>query len=169
MELRWLIPVVVVIFTLMGAFFVRLIFFGFASRDMDPQKLGINGSNLSPCGDKPNCVCSIQNIKSQSKSEQDKNDQQHLIVPILGGSQTLGLIKNLLIKNRSFRLVQESPNYLYYQYTSDLFGFVDDVEFLFDGSNKIDVRSASRVGYSDLGANRKRVEWIRKQLASGSN
>jgi uncharacterized protein (DUF1499 family) len=92
-----------------------------------------------------------------------------LIDPIRGDSQTLGKIKNLLTKNRSFKLIKETPNYLYYQYTSDLFGFVDDLEFLFDGTNKIDVRSASRVGYSDLGANRKRVEWVRKQLSSGSN
>jgi uncharacterized protein (DUF1499 family) len=43
--------------------------------------------------------------------------------------------------------------------------FVDDVEFLFDDTNKkIHVRSASRVGYSDMGVNRKRVEELRKLL-----
>ncbi|CAB1059228.1 hypothetical protein D1BOALGB6SA_3986 [Olavius sp. associated proteobacterium Delta 1] len=43
-----------------------------------------------------------------------------------------------------------------------IFQFVDDVELLFsDEKNLIHVKSASRIGYSDLGANRKRVERIR--------
>ncbi|PZO25782.1 MAG: DUF1499 domain-containing protein, partial [Betaproteobacteria bacterium] len=47
------------------------------------------------------------------------------------------------------------------------FGFVDDVEFRIDqGSGLLHVRSASRVGYSDLDANRKRVEQIRVLLST---
>jgi uncharacterized protein (DUF1499 family) len=44
-------------------------------------------------------------------------------------------------------------------------GFVDDVEFFLDeGANVIHVRSASRLGQSDLGVNRKRVETIRAKF-----
>jgi uncharacterized protein (DUF1499 family) len=44
-------------------------------------------------------------------------------------------------------------------------GYVDDVEFYLDeGANVIHVRSASRLGKSDLGVNRQRVEEIRAKL-----
>ncbi|HEY9596037.1 MAG TPA: DUF1499 domain-containing protein, partial [Cyanophyceae cyanobacterium] len=44
-------------------------------------------------------------------------------------------------------------------------GFVDDVEFfLDDNANVIQVRSASRLGESDLGVNRKRIETIRAEF-----
>ena len=42
-------------------------------------------------------------------------------------------------------------------------GFVDDLEFLVDEDRGVvQVRSASRTGYWDLGVNRKRVEALRK-------
>jgi uncharacterized protein (DUF1499 family) len=60
------------------------------------------------------------------------------------------------------RIVTAEECYLHAEFTSALFRFVDDVEFLLDdGTKTIHVRSASRVGYSDLGVNRRRVEAIR--------
>jgi uncharacterized protein (DUF1499 family) len=62
-------------------------------------------------------------------------------------------------------IVEQSSDYLYAEFTSSLMGYVDDVEFLYDAaSNTTQVRSASRVGYSDMGANRSRIEAIRSQL-----
>ena len=64
-------------------------------------------------------------------------------------------------------IVTESPGYLYAEFTTPVFRFVDDVEFLLDAPQRvIHVRSASRLGKGDLGANRKRVEAIRAQLAT---
>jgi uncharacterized protein (DUF1499 family) len=55
--------------------------------------------------------------------------------------------------------------YVWATYTSSVFRFVDDIEWLLDSANsRFDVRSASRVGYSDLGANRKRVERLREGM-----
>ena len=63
------------------------------------------------------------------------------------------------------RLVRREANYWRAEFTSALWRFVDDVEFLFDDhARRIDVRSASRVGYSDLGVNRKRIEEIRRRF-----
>ncbi|MBD0265996.1 MAG: DUF1499 domain-containing protein, partial [Tolypothrix sp. Co-bin9] len=60
----------------------------------------------------------------------------------------------------------ESNDYLYAEFKSALMGFVDDVEFYLDPKAKvIQVRSASRLGQSDLGVNRKRIETIRAKLA----
>ena len=52
-------------------------------------------------------------------------------------------------------------NYLYAEFRSRLLGFVDDVEFFFDGV-VVHVRSASRLGRRDFGVNRARVEEIRR-------
>ena len=62
-------------------------------------------------------------------------------------------------------IVKAEMNYIHAIFKSALFRFVDDVELSFDDQRKvIDVRSASRTGYSDLGVNRKRVEEIRRRF-----
>ena len=66
---------------------------------------------------------------------------------------------------RGARVKTVQPGYVHAEFTTLLFRFVDDVEFLLDGGSKtIDVRSASRVGYYDLGVNRRRVEAIRARF-----
>ena len=61
------------------------------------------------------------------------------------------------------RIVLAHRDYLYAEFRSRLLGYVDDVEFFFDGA-LIQVRSASRVGRRDFGVNRARVERIREIL-----
>jgi uncharacterized protein (DUF1499 family) len=73
----------------------------------------------------------------------------------------------ILGSQRRAKILTAQENYIRAEFTSALFRFVDDVEFYFpkessDGS-VIHIRSASRIGYSDLGANRKRIERIRKE------
>jgi uncharacterized protein (DUF1499 family) len=64
-------------------------------------------------------------------------------------------------------IVTREEGYLHAEFTSAVFRFVDDVEFSIDDRNNvIHVRSASRLGFSDLGVNRRRVEDIRKRFAS---
>ncbi len=63
------------------------------------------------------------------------------------------------------KIINQTENYLYVEFTSLVFRYVDDVEFLIDPNNsKIDFRSASRVGYSDLGANRRRMKTISERF-----
>ena len=63
------------------------------------------------------------------------------------------------------KIVEEKENYIYAEFTSAVFRFVDDVEFLVVEDKKIIyVRSASRIGRGDLGVNRKRIETIRKMF-----
>ena len=57
-------------------------------------------------------------------------------------------------------VISAAPNYLYAEFRSKLLGYVDDVEFFYDGS-AIQVRSASRLGRRDFNANRNRVEQLR--------
>ena len=72
-------------------------------------------------------------------------------------------IKNLeqIIKEQGMKIVEVNDNYLRALHKSSIFGFVDDVEFLYLEKVKLlHFRSASRVGHSDLGANRKRIEKV---------
>lgn len=62
-------------------------------------------------------------------------------------------------------IVTETDNYFHAEFKSALMGFVDDSEFYHDErEDVIHVRSASRVGYSDFGVNRRRVESIRERF-----
>lgn len=63
------------------------------------------------------------------------------------------------------KLVTIEPTYVYAQFTSERFGFVDDVEFNARGG-KVAMRSASRMGDSDFGVNAARLKYIAKGLAA---
>ena len=81
------------------------------------------------------------------------------------GPATIAQIQAIAQAQSGVTVVKSTPDYLYLQYTSRLMKYVDDVEFWFDPVNKvIQVRSASRLGKSDLGANRARIEQMRTAL-----
>jgi len=117
-----------------------------------PKNIGITDNQLTPCPDKPNCVNSFSHNK------------EHRITPLsdADSDQWKKLIHVLNQQNNSKIIISE-PNYIHATFTSKLMGFVDDVEF-YQKDNRIHVRSASRLGYSDLGANRDRIERLRNQL-----
>jgi uncharacterized protein (DUF1499 family) len=121
-----------------------------------PQNLGVNGGILTLCPETPNCV------NSQTK------EGIHAIAPLTyTGSETeaFNRLKEIIAAEPRTVIVTERPNYLYAQFTSQWLGFVDDVEFYFNPNEQtIDVRSASRLGESDLDVNRQRVEKIRSLL-----
>jgi uncharacterized protein (DUF1499 family) len=118
-----------------------------------PDNLGIHDGKLSPCPASPNCV--------SSRSA----DKDHVVEPFFYTSsrqQALADIKQIILHMKRAKIANESGNYLHVEFTSAIWHFVDDVEFYFEENAKIiQVRSASRVGKSDFGVNRKRVEAIR--------
>jgi uncharacterized protein (DUF1499 family) len=74
-------------------------------------------------------------------------------------------LKSIVSSMPRTKLVLETDDYLYYEFTSLIFRYVDDVEFYFSTSDKkIHPRSASRLGYGDMNVNRKRVESIRESF-----
>lgn len=119
-----------------------------------PNNLGVNNNSLSECPDSPNCVSSSTSSDSHfiepfTLSKTPATDFQNL--------------KNILQKQLGFTLITADENYIHVECKSRILGFVDDLEFFWDAeSNVCHVRSASRLGYSDLGVNRKRVEQLRK-------
>jgi uncharacterized protein (DUF1499 family) len=119
-----------------------------------PDNLGVTDGKLAPCPASPNCVCT------------QVTDEQHRIEPLRfdgTAEDALTRLKAVLAAMPRTRIVSEKDDYLHAECTSQIFRFVDDVEFLLDREGKsIHFRSASRVGYSDLGVNRKRMETIRQ-------
>jgi len=123
-----------------------------------PDHLGNPGTGLTPCPDKPNCVSSL--------AERDSQRVEPLVVAG-GADDAARAVLRVLDAMPRCRVVTSGDGYLHAEFTSRLFRFVDDLELLYDDSVPgFQVRSASRVGHSDLGANRKRVEALRDRLAA---
>ena len=127
-----------------------------------PAHLGIAAGRLAPCPDSPNCVST------------QATDREHHIEPIPFDGPPESIIPRLEAAIASvprMRIVTEQDGYLHAEATSLIFRFVDDVEFFVDRESRlIHFRSASRVGHSDLGVNRGRMERIRSEflrLSSG--
>ena len=111
---------------------------------------------LAACPTWPNCVSS------------EAQDARHAIAPlILKGDPTTGweAIGNVVGQMTRSTIVETTDHYLHAECKSRFFGFIDDLELLLDPVNRvIAIRSAARVGKSDLGVNRRRVETLRKIL-----
>jgi uncharacterized protein (DUF1499 family) len=121
------------------------------------KNTGIEDGSLRPCPESPNCVSSLS------------TDTAHGIEALAyegDVEEGMRLLKAVMQRLPRTRIVTEEGRYLHVEFTTRIMRFVDDVEFLIDESGgRIDVRSASRVGYGDMGTNRKRVEEIRAVLA----
>ncbi len=119
-----------------------------------PHHIGTYPKKLHDCPESPNCVSSL---------ETDGEHFVHAISTSHQPSSSITLLKRIIEKDPGMRLIKQIDNYLYAQFTSSIWGFVDDLEFII-GDTQINVRSASRLGYSDFGANRKHIEAIRRQF-----
>ena len=122
------------------------------------SEMNATNDRLSPCPKSPNCVSSL--------SEDKSHYVEHLTYKATLEEARERLISAINSMKRS-EIVTAETNYIHATFRSALFAFVDDVEFSFDDQEKIiNVRSASRTGYSDLGVNRKRIEEIRKRYVN---
>ena len=113
--------------------------------------LGIVNGHLLNCPDKPNCI-------NSEHPEQTNHYLAPLDFPESKSDQIMILAKNTLLEMGA-KIITEKNNYLAATFTSRLFKFVDDFELRLDNTtHKLHIRSASRLGYSDFGVNRRRVE-----------
>lgn len=114
---------------------------------------------LAPCPTTPNCVSSIA------------SDERHAIPPLpFSGSarDAWKRLEEIASAEPGAKVVVNRPGYLYIEFASAVMGFVDDVEFVLDERAKVvHVRSASRLGRSDFGVNRKRIEALRRAFQRG--
>ncbi|MBM3352083.1 MAG: DUF1499 domain-containing protein [Betaproteobacteria bacterium] len=126
-----------------------------------PGNLGVTAGRLAPCRRTPNCV----------SSQADPADSVHYVAPIPfrgDAAAAIAAARRAVQGMRRAMVVGEAPGYLYAEFRSQLLGFVDDVEFAFDGqAGVLHVRSSSRLGRRDFGVNRARVESLRRRIAGG--
>lgn len=124
-----------------------------------PTNLGANDGKLAACPGTPNCV----------SSQTDSSDAEHYIEPFactIPPSEAIAKLQAIIESMERTEIMTTTDTYLYAEFTSSLMGYVDDVEFYVDGPNStVHVRSASRLGKSDLGVNRKRVESLRSAFS----
>ena len=74
-------------------------------------------------------------------------------------------IKELIENSPRSMIVDNDGDYLHAEVTSKWMKYVDDLEISFvPESSKLIVRSESRVGESDLGVNKKRVDLLKSKL-----
>jgi uncharacterized protein (DUF1499 family) len=139
----------------LGILIIGMMFFSCAGQR--PENLGIHNDQLTGCPEKPNCV-----------SSQDEDENHLLPVFRYQGEKEAAFkrLKKIITSLDGMTLITENDNYLHIECKSAIMGFVDDLEFYFSKENVVQVRSASRLGYSDFGVNRKRVEKLRELFAA---
>jgi len=121
-----------------------------------PDNLGVVNGRLADCPVTPNCVC------TQCSDPEHRMEPLHFIgTP----EEAMERLKSLIGAMPRSKIVTADKRYIHAEFSSRVFRFVDDVEFLIDPATKtIHFRSASRVGRSDLGVNRQRMEEIRQKF-----
>jgi uncharacterized protein (DUF1499 family) len=142
------------LFSLILAFVVGFFALKIWARTAPAAELGTEDGRLKPCPESPNCVTSYT------------DDAEHGMDPLplpsaVDSTEAVRRLKALVDSLPRARVTTEWGSYLACEFRSRIIGFVDDVEFLVDeGAGLIHFRSASRLGYSDMGVNRKRMEEI---------
>ncbi len=132
-----------------------------------PASPGAHGSTFdrqqkrfAPCPDSPNCV----------STQAPPTDKLHAIAPMAYTSDRVAAHQRLLSIIQAMprvTIITTEPEYIYAEFRSRLMSFVDDVEFYLDDTGKqIHFRSSSRLGRSDLGVNRQRMEEIRRRFGA---
>ena len=113
---------------------------------------------LDPCPSSPNCI----------SSQAEASDSQHFMaaIPYPGtADEALAAVAEVLSEASGAVIKERSAELVRAVFTTTFFRFKDDVIFAVDQANKLlHFRSASRVGKSDLGANRKRLEALLPQI-----
>ena len=129
---------------------ICVLFFLMGLKSQKGKAKGLISGHLAEPGSAPNSVSSEIDVQPEKK-----------VAPLHG---TLSGIKTAITATGG-TITSETDSYLSATYMSKIFKFVDDVEIRHDKDNIWHIRSASRVGYSDRGVNKKRVEAIRSKLS----
>jgi uncharacterized protein (DUF1499 family) len=123
-----------------------------------PLRLGVTDGQLQP----------VRTQLSNAVSSAATTDY-HRIAPLSGGTNakaSFERLRTVVAGMPEATIVVDQPEYIYAEFHSRIWHFVDDVEFLLDEpAGVIEVRSASRLGRKDFGVNRARIESIRSTLS----
>lgn len=137
-------------------------YLGYKSQKGNPP--GLHNARLGPCPGKPNCICTEypdDPTHYTAALRYDKKTPETIVQSIRAAVKETG--GQLLNANN----INKDSTYISAVYISSLFKFVDDFEVRIDPQNRrIHIRSASRVGHSDMGKNLNRIDAFKKKLSS---
>ncbi|MEM8530999.1 MAG: DUF1499 domain-containing protein [Chloroflexota bacterium] len=123
-----------------------------------PENLGATNGQLAPCPDSPNCVSSYA------------TDPEHAMdpLPLTGSaSEAQDQLSQIVMSMPRTEIVVNEPGYIRAEFRSQIMDFMDDVEFYIDEEAQVvHFRAAARLGRSDLGVNRQRMEEIGTAFAT---
>lgn len=131
-------------------------------RGTRPTDLGAKNGLLKPPG------ATSQNVVS-SQAKQHPHTERHVIAPLTYSGEpgpAMAKLEQVVRAMPGANVIAVGPDYLYAEFQTHYMKFVDDVEFFLDASrHEIHMRSASRLGRKDFGANRARLEQVRQGFA----
>lgn len=130
---------------------VLVSFFIMGKKSQNGSAPGLIDNKLAECSSKPNCVSSEARTAEEKKVAPFKPEQWDAL-------------KSAVTANGGV-ITSETDNYFSAEFSSSLFKFVDDFEAR-RNDEFLHVRSASRVGYSDRGVNKKRIEALRNAVSN---
>jgi uncharacterized protein (DUF1499 family) len=157
--LKWLL-IILLIVTVIGVVLFFVLRWQVGRVSPMPDNLGVeNGpfdklsaGHLAPCPSSPNCVSSYETDAEHGMEAMEYDGET-----AVAQAEILAIIEAM----PKSTLITNEPGYIHAEFRSPTMNFVDDVEFYFDEeAGLIQFRSASRLGYGDMGANRKRMEEI---------
>jgi len=127
-------------------------------QNVSNPKLGVENGHFKPLSGKPNGV----------SSQAENASKKVAVIPYKGDmAKQMQSVEKVVAAMPGAKIEQIEGPYLYAVFTSSLMRFKDDVEvYLDDAKKEINFRSASRVGYSDMGVNRKRYNAFAMKLES---
>ena len=130
----------------------------FLSGCSKPPMVPENSRSLSPCGNLPNCVNSQTGRGLQFSK------------PVKANPEQWAMLKAWISMQKNWQIIIEDESFIQAVVSTSLMKFKDDIQLLYlVESNLIHVRSSSRLGLSDLGANANRVEKLRALVTSGNH
>lgn len=126
-----------------------------------PENLGVRDGLLAACPASPNCV--------STSAEREQQRIEPLVLTSTDVEELTDVVERIIRETSRWKAVERQPGYWHIECTSLICRFVDDLEVWLDtDSQLVHVRSASRVGYSDMGVNRKRVEMLFEKLVASN-
>jgi len=131
--------------------FFPILFFFFGKNNFSIEK----NNPLESCPSSPNCVSTFAKKKRKKLPPLKLNIQVR---------EDKAAMKKIIAAFPRTKLIEERDDYLHFEFVTKLGKFTDDVEFYFDEKDRlIHFRSASQKGWSDMGANKRRMKKISKK------
>jgi uncharacterized protein (DUF1499 family) len=108
---------------------------------------------FAPCPSAPHCVSSLE------------TGSKYIDAITVDSADQWRLLQETMLAMPRITLVTRDTGYLHAVSHSAIMRYRDDIELRYTPAQKrVDVRSASRIGYYDFEVNRKRIETLRSQF-----